>query len=370
MKRLLLLHISQYGGHKKASENLEEAFRFREPSLDIKNINGFGYVTPRLERCIDFFYMLTIKHAPFIWGSLYDRKTVVKAASPLQNIVNIFAIPKIYKLLNDYQPGAILATQAFPCRIAGDIKKKYKLDIPLIAVVTDYYPHRFWIHPQISIYTVACQEAKQILVKEGVPQEKIKVAGIPISYQFSQNHPREAIAAEFGFAFDTKTIMIMGGGLGIGPIKQIIKLMEELPRQLQLIVVCGRNKKLYEWVSRKKFRKKIFAYGYVDFINKLMDFSDILITKGGGLTISEALTKGIGTLVVNPIPGQEDRNVRYLENRQAIIRITNLIQIPVTVNMLLNNPRQLSVLKESAKQTALSDAALHIADVTLNQKKL
>lgn len=368
MKKILLFHISQYGGHKKASENIEEALRYRNPDIEIKNINGFGYVAPRMEKLIDFFYMLTIKYAPFIWGTIYDRKSVIKTMSPLRGIVNRFAIPKILPLIEGFSPDAILATQAFPCLIVAEIKKKYNLDIPLIAVVTDYYPHRFWIHPEITTYSVACNVARNILVSEGVPEEKIKVLGIPISYQFTQRLSREGIAREFGFALDMETVMIMGGGLGIGPIKQIIQRLEKLPRLIQLVVVCGRNAKLYEWIKKQKFKKRIFAYGYVDFINKLMDFSDILITKGGGLTVAEALTKGIATLVINPIPGQEDRNVCYLEDKQAIIRATNLDQVLRQVNLLLDDITWREKLTRAARQIALDEATVKLADFVLTGK--
>lgn len=367
MGRVLLLHISQFGGHKKASENIEEALKFKNPSLEILNLNGFGYIDSRVENLVNFLYTLVIKYCPQLWGKIYDRKRVIKYLNPLRRTLNKWGIVKFSKLINEFKPKVILATQAFPCGIAGDFKKFYGIDIPLIGVVTDYYPHRFWIHPQVNIYTVACQEAKSILIKEGVEEERIKVAGIPISLKFLTAHSKESIGEEFGLNPDLDTVLIMGGGLGIGPIEKITKILDDLDERFQIIVVCGKNEKLYFWFQKNKyfFKKPVFYFGYIDFVHKLMDFSDIIITKGGGLTVSEALAKGLATIVVKPIPGQEERNTDYLTRKQAIIKASTVQGVGFLVQELLKDRIKLYDLKEASRQNAIIDSSLRIADLVL-----
>lgn len=367
MDRVLILHISQFGGHKKASENIEEALRYRAFSLEILNLNGFGYINPRVENLVNFFYTLIIKHCPQLWGEIYDRKKIVKYLSPLRKTLNKWSIPKFSKLINEFRPKVILATQAFPCGIAGDFKKFYRVNIPLIGVVTDYYPHRFWLHPEVDVYTVACEKAKSILVKEGVEENKIRVLGIPISLKFLNTHSKESVAEEFGFNANLEAVLIMGGGLGIGPIERITKILDSLEEKFQIIAVCGKNEKLYLWFQKNRefFKKPIFYFGYIDFVHKLMDFSDIIITKGGGLTVSEALAKGLATIVVRPIPGQEERNTDYLVKKRAITKASTVEGVASLVQQLLRDRAKLYELKEASRQNVIIDSSLRIANLVL-----
>ncbi len=368
MKKVLILHISQFGGHKKASENIKEALIFKEPNLEVINLNGFAYLSPHIEKFISFIYTLTIKYFPLLWGKIYDKKKLIKTITPLSKLINLIAVPKFLSLIRKIDPGVIVATQAFPCGIIAELKKNQRIDVPLIGVVTDYYPHRLWIHQGVDLYVVACQEAKEIFIAEGVNPKKVRVLGIPISVNFLRVYDKKELAKEFSFALNTNTILLMGGGLGIGPIKRIAKTLDEVEEELQLIVICGKNKKLFSWFKKraKYFKKRLFYFGYIDFVNKLMDFSDIIITKAGGLTISEALAKGMATIVVNPIPGQEERNVRYLEKKETILRVNSVKEIGNLINALLKNKNVLFSLKKNALQNAIVDSSLRIVNLILN----
>ncbi|MFH1769007.1 MAG: glycosyltransferase, partial [Candidatus Omnitrophota bacterium] len=225
-----------------------------------------------------------------------------------------------------------------------------------------------WIHPSIDAYTVACHAAKETLVAEGVSGGKINVLGIPISMQFLKKYDKKDIAAERGFRLDMPSILVMGGGLGFGPIKDIVRELDNLESPSQLIVVCGGNKHLYDWFSARKnsFRKPIFIYGYIDFINKLMDFSDIIITKAGGITVSEALSKRMAIIIINPIPGQEERNVNYLKSRNALINADSIKNISSIVEELLHDQDKLLSIKTAAELNSLINSSLNLADFILN----
>ncbi len=368
MKKIIIFHISQLGGHKKAAENIKEALEYRAPSLDVLSLNIFDYISPLLEKKVNFLYGLTIKYFPQLWGKLYDRKSVMKTLTPLQKIINRCALVKIYKLIDKIKPSLILTTQAFPCGIIADLKKILNFSIPLIGVVTDYYPHCFWIYSEVDFYTVASQEAKEILIKEGIKEEKIKIAGIPISIKFLKPFPRKEIAQEFGFDLDLPTVLIMGGGLGIGQLDKIVKIIDKSFKNLQIIVVCGKNRKLYKWFKKNFsfFQNKVFYFGYVDFIYKLMDFSDIIITKAGGLTVSEALAKGLATILINPIPGQEEKNTRFLLKKGTILKAKNLKELSIFLDSLLKDKSKLFSLKEKAKNLSITDSSLRIAELALS----
>jgi len=368
MRRIIIFHISQLGGHKKAGENIKEALEFKNPFLEVFSLNIFDYISPLLEKKINLLYGFTIKYLPQLWGSIYDRKSLVKILTPLRSLVNRYILPEISKLIKEIRPSLILTTQAFPCGIIGDFKRIYKWDLPLIGVITDYHPHRFWIHPQVDFYTVASEKAKDILRNEGVEEGKIKVMGIPISVKFLNTFSKKEIAHEFGFWPDLPAVLIMGGGLGIGGLGKIAQIVDSIDMELQIIVVCGNNKRLYNWFKGKSytFRHKIFYFGYVNFVHKLMDFSDVIITKAGGLTLSEALAKGLAIILLKSIPGQEERNINFLLEKEAIIKIRENKEIRYFLKLLLEDRKMRFLLKEKAKKISIIDSSLRIADLVLS----
>jgi processive 1,2-diacylglycerol beta-glucosyltransferase len=365
VERVLIFYISDFGGHSKAAENIKEAFKYKSPHAKVLSINGFGHFYPRWEKIVDSIYTTVIKHVPRLWGGIYDRRKVVNCLTPCRELVNRMTFGKVAHIIKEFKPTCFVATQAFPCGLVADFKKRFGLKIPLVAVVTDYHPHRFWIHPFIDKYVVASYEAKEILMQEGVAEEKIKVLGIPISIKFLNAHSKEATSKDLGFRSDLDSVLIMGGGLGIGPIKKIAQELDELDRDFQIIVVCGKNETLYNWFEKNKgdFRKPIFCFGYIDFVHKIMDFSDIIITKAGGITISEALAKSLAIIVINPIPGQEERNVDYLLRKQALIKADGASSIGETVKECLEDKKRIYSLKEKARENSFMDSSLRIVDL-------
>ncbi|MFH1771469.1 MAG: glycosyltransferase [Candidatus Omnitrophota bacterium] len=365
MKKILIFYISDGGGHSKAADNIKEAFKYRDPQAQVITMNGLGYFFPYWEKIIDFLYTAVIKHIPSVWGKIYDREPVVRRLTPCRKFVSILAFKKLSRLINKIKPDCIIATQAFPCGLVADYKQKLSLDIPLVAVVTDYYPHKFWIHKTIDKYVVACPEAKEVLVQEGVDKSKIKLLGIPISVKFMGTFSRSETAVSFGMDKIKPAVLLMGGGSGFGPIQKVSRELERLDLDFQIIVLCGRNKKLYKWFSRnkRKFKKHLFYFSYIECVNKIMDFSNIIITKAGGITVSEALAKGLSIIITRPIPGQEERNVGYLLKKEAIVEADNPHHSAELVKSLILDKKKMYNLKENAKTISFIDSSLRIYDL-------
>ncbi len=365
MKKVHIFHISEFGGHSKAAQNIKEALIYKNPQIDVLRLNGLGYFYPRAEKVIDFLYTKIIKYAPYLWGKAYDRKKVATAVGPSRMIVNRFTFNKLRRFIKEYKPDCFVATQAFPCGAIADFKERTGATIPLIAVVTDYHPNRFWFHPCVDRYVVACKEAKEVLIKEGIDPDKIKILGIPISVKFLTTYPKNEVSQEFGFNPELDSVLIMGGGLGLGPIKTIAQKLDELHFDFQMIVVCGKNKGLFDWFKKNKdkFSKPIFVFGYIEGIHKIMDFSDIIITKAGGITVSESLAKGLCIIVTNPIPGQEERNVDYLLKRKAIAAVDGANQVVEVAGKLLGDKKEMYALATRAKENSFIDSSLRIVDL-------
>ncbi|MFO8053269.1 MAG: glycosyltransferase [Candidatus Omnitrophota bacterium] len=360
-----IFHISDFGGHSQAALNIKEAILAKNNNAEVVNLNSFRYFYPRTEKVIDAIYSLVIKRIPSLWGKAYDREQLVKRLRTWRMVINYICFRKLKKYIKAKKPDCFITTQAFPCGIVADYKKKYKAKVPLIAVVTDFHPHRFWMHPFVDHYIVASNEARETLIKEGVDEKKISVFGIPISIKFMKNSFDQEVAQKLGFSSQLKSVLVMGGGLGIGPIGKIVTNLDHLDHNFQVIVVCGKNRTLYRKLQKikNKTKKPLFIFSYIEYIDKIMDFSDIIITKAGGITVSEALAKKMAIIITNPIPGQEALNVNFLLKRNAIIKADTLKQINESVANLIENPDRLRLLKENAGKNSRGDSSAKIANL-------
>ena len=280
-KRVLLAYISDISGHRSAALAVEHALHILSPSTEILSINLFNYTNPYSEKVINHLYTNVIKTMPKIWEYLYDNPKVIKKTNSVKNIIHKFNSKKIAKLFNKFNPSIIACTQAFPCGMFADFKKIYHLTTPLVGIVTDFFPHTYWAYETVNYYTVASQEAQKRLKEQGVTDSRIKLTGIPVEPKFAQRLNRQDIAKKLNLDKSIPTVLVMGGGQGLGPIKTILRSLNRLRINLQLIVVCGTNKKLYKSLLRKRFSKKTVILKYVGNIDELMEISSIVVTKPG-----------------------------------------------------------------------------------------
>jgi processive 1,2-diacylglycerol beta-glucosyltransferase len=354
------MYISEISGHHSATLAIEKAIRILSPHAEILNINAFNYTNPISEKIVNRLYMGVIKRAPKIWDYLYDHPGVVKNIERLKEAVHKFNSPKLKTLFDRFKPDAVLCTQAFPCGMVADFKKTYDSAIPLVAALTDYVPHSYWIYDAVNYYITPSEEVTHRLMKKGVPQHKIKNLGIPFDPGFNE----EKFKLEPGLP----TVLIMGGGQGLGPIKTIVKSLEKVGKEIREIVVCGANKKLYNSLKRKlkKYKKRVLLFGYVHNINELMSITDIIVSKPGGVTTAEVLAKNIPMIIVKPLPGQEANNTAYLTAKGAAIKVDKPKDTYLAVEDLLADTSKLRKMSESAKRIAKPNASLDIAKLLLD----
>jgi processive 1,2-diacylglycerol beta-glucosyltransferase len=361
------MYISEVSGHHSATLAIEKALKMRSPDVEVLNLNAFNYTNPISEKITNRIYMGVIKRTPKIWDYLYDNPAVARKIEKIKASIHKFNSPKLKTLFDKFKPDAVVCTQAFPCGMVADFKKTYQSRIPLVAVLTDYIPHSYWIYDTVNYYITPSEEVSQRLIKKGVAAQKIKSWGIPFDPQFNTPVDKNKVMQRLKLGPDKNTVLIMGGGQGLGPIKTIVKSLERVKKDFQEIIVTGANKKLYRSLKRKikKYKKKILLFSYVDNICELMAISDFIITKPGGITTAEALAKNLPMIIVKPLPGQEASNTAYLAQKQAAIKIDDLKKMGSVVEELLENPHKLKRLSESAGRISKPNASLDIAELLL-----
>ncbi|MDD5255191.1 MAG: glycosyltransferase [Candidatus Omnitrophica bacterium] len=366
--RILLMYISEVSGHHSATLAIEKALRILSPGAEILNINAFNYTNPISEKIVNRLYMSIIKMTPRIWDYLYDNDKIVKKINSLKETVHKLNSPKLKNLFDDFKPDVVACSQAFPCGMAADFKKTYRSSIPLVAVLTDHVPHSYWIYDTIDYYVAPSEDVALRLTKKGVPAEKIKPLGIPFDPKFNKPVVRAEVSKRLGFDPGKLTVLIMGGGHGLGPIKSIVKSLETVNADFQEIIVTGVNRKLYKSLKKNLpgYKKKIALFEYASNINELMTACDIIVTKPGGITTAEAMANRLPMIIVRPIPGQEANNTAYLTAKGAAIKIDNAKDINIVVENLISDPARLNDLREGAGRIAKPQASLDIARLLLN----
>lgn len=366
-KRIILMYISEVSGHHSATLAIEKAIKSLRPETEILNINAFNYTNPISEKIINRLYMGVIKSTPKIWDYLYDNPKVIKNIEKIKKAVHKFNSPKLKTLFDQFKPDVVACTQAFPCGMVADFKKTYDSGIPLVAVLTDYVPHSYWIYDSVNFYIAPSEEVMNRLLKKEVGAHKIKIFGIPFDLKFNEPQDKYRILQRFGLKAGAPALLIMGGGHGLGPIKEIVKSLENTKEEIQEIVVAGTNKKLYNSLNKiiSRCKKRIVLFGFVDNINELMSISDIIITKPGGVTTAEVLTKGLPMIIVKPIPGQEANNTAYLTEKGAAVKLDKPQEINLVVEGLLSNQDKLKQMQQSALRIAKPNASLDIAKLLL-----
>jgi len=367
-KRVILMYISEVSGHRSATLAIEKAIRQLEPKTEILNINAFNYTNPISEKVVNRIYMEVIKRTPKLWDYLYDNPEVVKALEKIKNNIHKSNSPKLKKLFDKFNPDIVVCTQAYPCGMVADYKKTYGVSLPLVAVLTDYIPHSYWVYDTVDYYITPSEDVSSRLEKKGVAPDKIRAYGIPFDHKFNQALNKEEIFNKLNLTPRKPAVLIMGGGQGLGPIKTIVKSLEKSRHDIQELIVTGTNKKLFRSLNRmiRRCKKDIHIFGFVQNIHELMAISKVIISKPGGVTTAEVLSMKLPMVIVKPIPGQEVNNTNFLTEKGAAIKVDEPEEVYRVIDGLLEDKARLEKLKLAAAGIAKPNASLDIARLILS----
>lgn len=364
-KRALIFYISRFSGHYHAAKAIEKALHDLDPGIETRLVSAFNYTNPVLGKIITKTYLGVIKKKPRFWGDIYDNPEVLERVKKVRQIFYNQNMPKIEKLIRSYAPDIVYCTQAYPCGMIADYKKACKSDIPLVGVLTDHAPHSYWLFDEVDFYVAPSVDSADILISKGVPGEKLRVYGIPIDGKFEKKWDTEDARRKHGLIGSRPTVLIMGGTQGLGAIENAVDmLVSDSVHNYQLLVVTGKNRRLYRKL-RRKYRhlqdSPVKLFSYVENIEELMDVADIVVTKAGGITTAEALAKKLSLLIIDPIPGQERKNADYLVKQGAALELADISEISKTMSELFSSRDRLDKMKESAGRLSKPDSALKIA---------
>lgn len=363
--KILILSVKAGMGHHQSGLALKNYLEAQGSSCIM--LDAFEYVTPILSESVSRGYLLSTKLTPTMYGKFYRlaEKRQSTDSSVMQNAFNRVLSSKLMKFIMAYEPDVVVATHIFAAQIMTYLRKRDRLSCPLIGIITDFTIHPFWEETELDYYVTASRLLNFQLEKKGIPHEKALPVGIPIHPKFSKKIPQAEARAALGID-DRQTILIIMGSMGYGRIVKQIKKLDQMEGDFQILCVCGNNKKLYTLVSRYPWRKRVYPFGYVDNVDVMMDASDVIVTKPGGLTTSEFLAKGLPAILLNPIPGQEDRNAEFLLNNGLAIKVTETFPIDEAVYQILLHEWRLDMLSRAARFMGKPNAASDLGDFILD----
>ena len=368
--RVLILSITAGEGHNSTGKALAEYLL--SLGIDTQFLDTYQYISHNLAKMVSDGYQISTKYATLPYSAFYrlfeTRKKNADDAS-ITSIVNTVMAPKLLKYINHYMPDVILCTHCFAASVVDKLKQQGKIMALTVGIVTDFTIHPFWEESIHFDYLVLANELLDAqALKKGFHKQQLLDFGIPIHTKFSnQSHKKEAVRARLGLAPDKKTFLIMSGSMGFGNLTKTIKSIENVPADLQYIVVCGTNAQAKEHLDQMSKQKQNLVFGFVHNIDELMDSADCIITKPGGLTSSEALAKGLPMILVDPIPGQEDRNVEFLLNSGVAMNVTATCPLDEVVYQFLINPKRQQAMRECVRLIAKPRATQTLCDFVLQK---
>ncbi|HWQ41713.1 MAG TPA: glycosyltransferase [Desulfosporosinus sp.] len=353
MKQLRILVFSAgFGnGHFRAAEAVIEGIRIKAPSAKIIHLDFGDFLSKRFNTVAKNIYTEMIKHTPKLWGKFYYKTAKQQPDSMIQRFLNQLGRSDLLKYIQSFAPDLIVCTYPTVSSILAQLRLEQILQVPVITVITDYTVHSYWIHPGVDRYMVACEEVKESLVSWGIKGECILVTGIPVSPKFEVEIDRGQIISKLGLNPNYPTFLVMGGSYGsLRSAKRICKTLADSLVPVQSIIVCGKNKKLYYSLEEliEHSLNPMVRLGYVHNVEELMSVSNLIITKAGGLTVSEALTKHLPLVIFKAIPGQEEENAQFVQRTGAGRVARTEEELGSLLSRFLSNPQDMDKMREKA----------------------
>ncbi|MDP3486923.1 MAG: glycosyltransferase [Bacillota bacterium] len=344
---ILVFSVSIGHGHNQVAKTLKD--ELEENGHTVQVIDALEFVSPFFSKVILESYLRMLRFTPGIYSRLYelaDEPTFFDFTSVINNLLS----SGFKKLVVQFKPDAIICTHTFPTGLLSALKTKLDIKIPIVAVMTDYAIHYLSIHPAVDLYITASPKLNYHLKFNSISEGKVAPTGIPIRKKFAKHHSKYMARENLGLV-NLPTILMMGGGLGMGTPPELIRVVDHYLKQCQIIIIAGKNESLYNELRTSKFTNTVHVFGYVDNVEVHMAAADLLVTKPGGVTTSEALAMGLPMAFISPIPGQEWRNSAFLVEQLVAIQFEVATLAPKLAD-LLNDSLRLECMSKLAKQLA------------------
>ncbi len=370
----VLILSGDYGeGHQQAAKAIRESLNMNRPDVEVIHADFMELAHPYFHLISRYLFVQGIKTFPGAYGFLFDKTRSPNHFSYILKKLNRLGSGRLLKVLQTVRPSIVVSTFPLAAGAMSMLKSNGLTAVPTATVITDHTDHSYWVYPHTDHYIVGSEAVKQGLLQYEIPAEQIAITGIPIRMEFSRQYDREELVRRYGLEPQLPTILLMGGGCGLfGDSTSMVKALEALPYKIQMIVVCGRNHKLQQQLKEMLAASKhrVHILGYIENVSEMMAVSDLMISKPGGLTISEALAMELPMVIYNPLPGQEEDNAKFLLQSGAALQAQTLSDLGVIISKALQHSDMLVAMRARARLVQRKWASLDAVRVILQHKHI
>jgi processive 1,2-diacylglycerol beta-glucosyltransferase len=367
MARVLILHASFGSGHRRAAEALGAALE-AHPAVEVVVADTLAYLGPVLQRAAQELYRQISEHTPRLYQLFYESTDLHQLDAALRaNLRSGRAyrpfLGDLERLIGRLAPDLIVGAQQLPLMVLSALRDDGTLRQPIYAVVTDFAAHSSWVHPSIERYFLPSALTAQLLIQLGVPAAALEVTGIPVRAEIATAKPPAMMRARHGLPPDGPLVSLFGAGIEPRRVRLVLEGLLRVDAPLSLATVAGRSAELEQHLAGLggNERVRLVAFGQIAYVDDLVAASDLVITKAGGLIVSEVLARHTPLLIIDPIPGQEEWNADMVAAAGAGTQLRMPEMVPIAVHALLAQPERLALMRQRAAAVGRPHAAAAIA---------
>ncbi|MDF2713208.1 MAG: galactosyldiacylglycerol synthase [Paenibacillus sp.] len=374
MNGKILLLSGPFGeGHKQAAQALLETCKLANPGAEPVIVDFMEWTLPRLHGISKAVFHQGVQKFPSVYGYLFRHTRKGSTLTSLPGRLRWYGLKRIVKLLDEVDPTVVVSTFPLAAAAMSALKMAGLTDIPTVTVITDHTDHSYWVHPGTDLYVVGSEKVRRGLLESGVPDSRIEVTGIPVRPPFcsgTAGAKRAALRTKLGLSADKPVLLLMGGGYGMMN-EGMVRLMISAARtgSMQVVVVCGHNNKLRlkleERLQNESAGRGIRLTGFVRNMEEYMGAADLVVTKPGGLTTSEAIAMQLPMVLYKPLPGQEEDNADFLTGVKVAVRASDEAELERLVAALIGQPDRLAFMRRNMERLHMERSSFRALEAIL-----
>ena len=334
------------------------------PGSHTRVVNSYTYAASVVSNVVSSGYIGMVKTIPQMYRYLYARAERATQVGPFRSWVHQFTANNLRSLIQEERPDVVVCTHAFPCGAMAEYARMFDDAPPVLGIVTDFAVHAYWANPYTRAYAVATPQMRDALAARGVEPQRVHVTGIPVREEFGNVAlSRDELRAGLNLPLDAGVALVMGGGLGMGPLAAMLGALRETREPLCAVAIAGRSERAEQRIKAvaAELSYPVRVLRFVDNVYEYMHAADLLISKPGGLTSAEAMAAHLPMVLFRPLPGQEERNTQYLVRSGAAVRARDAAHLTRLTRSLLRDRQRLERMREATRRLAKPRAAREIA---------